>query len=92
MKVLLENTDHSISERVHDGSAPEGKVMVSPKYPETFWRDSTNATVKTIKNNNKDAASPDQDFEENTNKITSVKHMIFDVCLKGDGQFVLSFF
>ncbi len=46
--MLFENTDHSIVERIHVGSASESKVTLSPRYPDTSLTDSTSAAVKTI--------------------------------------------
>lgn len=48
IQVLFGKIDHSILKRVHDASAPEGKVTLSPRYPETSLRDSTIATVETV--------------------------------------------
>lgn len=47
IQVVLVNIDHSILRRFHDGSAPEGNVMFSPRYPETSRNDLATAAVFT---------------------------------------------
>lgn len=44
---MLVNVDHSILVRLHDESTPEGNVMFSPRYPETFGGDLSTAAVCT---------------------------------------------